>query len=112
MLGNEADTGRESDPVGAGGGIGKRRERITDGRLGRHWKFAIGIRVARGVVVEQDDMLGRPQTRKSQPLDVGSAEPNPFRFHQQSPADGEESDLHVLVLLCLQRIFETPWYLI
>src|ERR1700737_1671467 len=108
MLGNEANTRREPDPIGAGGGGGKRRERITDGGPGRHWKFAIGVRVARGVVVEQDNMLGRPQTRKSQPLDVGSDESYPLRFGKPSHADGEESDLHFLVLLCLQRIVEVP----
>src|SRR5713226_8202940 len=103
MLGNEANTGREPDPVGAGGSVGKRRERITNRRLGRHWKFAIRVWVARGVVVEQDDMLGRPQTRKSQPLDVGRDESYPLRFRQPSHADSEESDLHFLILLCPRR---------
>jgi len=94
VFGYEADTGPEPNLSCAGRRICQGRERIGDRGICRSGEFAAGIRVLRRILVEQHNMLRRPNRRKTKPLGGGSNDPDPFRVDCRTDTNSEISDLH------------------
>src|SRR4029077_13650022 len=68
-LRHQADAGREANPAGACGDITHRDEGIGEIDIAGGEKLAVvRVGIGRFVVIEEHDMLGRPERREAEPI--------------------------------------------
>jgi hypothetical protein len=94
VLGYETDTRRQPDPGCAGGRIGQCREGVGDRSVCWRRKVTTRVRILRRILFEQDDVLRRPNCRKTQPLGGAGDRPYPFGINRRPNANSKISDLH------------------
>src|SRR5207248_2915237 len=94
VLGNEADPGPKANGASASRRVGERGERITNRDVRRGRKLAARVGVFRGVLVDENHMLRRPERREAEPFGCSSGDPEEVWFGGGADADREEPDFH------------------